>query len=123
MLYFDGLFGLLMLGLWLFCIFDVITTDAVRCRNLPKLAWLAVVLILPDVGSVAWLVAGHPWQARGRLPEHDRPGRQVPVNPDDDEAFLQALRDRVQQQRRDHRAQQERDRRPEQEPDQPGSDG
>lgn len=61
MLYFDGLFGLVMFGLWLYCLIDVITTDSARCRNLPKLAWLFIVLLLPDIGSIAWLVAGHPW--------------------------------------------------------------
>ena len=34
MLYADGLVGLLLLGLWLFAIFDVIATDAALCRNL-----------------------------------------------------------------------------------------
>ena len=123
MLYFDGLFGLVMLGLWLYCIIDVITTDASRCRNLPKLGWLLIVLVLPDIGSIAWLVAGHPWQQsagtdRGntsRYPEYDRPGRHVPTNPDDDEAFLRGLRERAEQQRREYQAKQEREQQAEQE--------
>ncbi|HEU5268391.1 MAG TPA: PLD nuclease N-terminal domain-containing protein [Jatrophihabitans sp.] len=134
MLYFDGLFGLVMLGLWLYCLFDVITTDASRCRNLPKLLWVFIVLLLPDIGSVAWLVAGHPWQDPsprtgpvGRYPEYDRPGRQVASNPDDDEEFLRGLRERTEQQRRDYQARREQQLRAEQErqqrPDQPGRDG
>ena len=122
MLYFDGVFGLVLLCLWLFCLFDVITTDPALCRNLPKLLWLAIVLLLPDVGSIAWLVAGHPWQQRrpaptgtmARYPEYDRPGRHVAANPDDDEAFLAGLRDRAEQQRREYRARQERERQAEQ---------
>ncbi|MFL6163160.1 MAG: PLDc N-terminal domain-containing protein [Jatrophihabitantaceae bacterium] len=121
MLYFDGLFGLIMLGLWLYCIIDVITTDGARCRNLPKLAWLFIVLLLPEVGSIAWLVAGHPWPGSaaggpprragtGRHPEYERPGRRVAANPDDDEEFLRGLRERAEQQRQEYQDRQERER-------------
>jgi len=65
MLFFDGFFGVLMLGVWVFCIIDVITTDSVLVRHLPKLVWLMIVLLLPEIGSIAWLVAGHPWQQGG----------------------------------------------------------
>jgi Phospholipase_D-nuclease N-terminal len=137
MLYFDGVFGLVLLGLWLYCLFDVITTDSAACRNLPKLAWLFIVLLLPDLGSIAWLVAGHPWQHQprptggsavaGRYPEYHRPGRQVPANPDDDEAFLHSLRERAEQQRRDNQARREQELRAEQEErqrrQQPGQEG
>jgi phospholipase D-like protein len=132
MLYFDGLFGLLLFGLWLYCLFDVITTDAAYCRNLPKLAWLFIVLLLPDIGSIAWLVAGRPWPnqpGRGvrsvvasRYPEYDRPGRRLPTNPDDDEAFLRGLRERAEQQRRDYQRRREQELRAEQEDRQPGQE-
>src|SRR3954452_18251829 len=126
MLSFDGLFGLIMLGLWLYCIIDVIVTDAARCRNLPKLAWIFIVLLLPEIGSIVWRVAGHPWpQASGadlpyrgnksRYPQYERPGRQVPSNPDDDEAFLRGLRDRAEQQRREYQAKREQELAAEQE--------
>ncbi len=107
MLFVDG--GLIFLALWIFCIIDVITTDEWRVRNLPKWAWLLLVLLLPDIGSIAWLVAGHPWQLRAaapasraarEFPEYDRPGRHVATNPDDDEAFLRQLRDRADAQRK-----------------------
>jgi hypothetical protein len=81
--------------------------------------------LLPDIGSILWLVAGHPWQSRptrdvrsgaaSRYPEYDRPGRQVPVNPDDDEEFLRGLRERAEQQRRDYRARREQELQAEQE--------
>jgi Phospholipase_D-nuclease N-terminal len=108
MLLFDGGFGLILLGLWLFCIIDVITTDESRIRNLPKLAWLFIVLLLPDIGSIAWLVGGHTWngsaptsrsKAAASYPEYARPGRHIPLNPDDDEAFLRQVRERAQRQR------------------------
>ncbi|MCW2915459.1 MAG: hypothetical protein JWN52_3527 [Actinomycetia bacterium] len=113
---FDGA-GLLILALWVFCIIDVITTDESLCRNLPKTLWLIIVLILPDIGSIIWLVAGRPrlaprqgglphkGNAGSRYPEYDRPGRAVPANPDDDEDFLRGLHERAEEQRRKAREQ------------------
>lgn len=122
MLYFDGVFGLVMLALWLFCIIDVITTGPADCRNLPKLGWLLIVILLADLGCIAWLIAGRPWSGtsssslayrgnRGgtRYPEYDRPGRFAATNPDDDEQFLSQLRDRAEQQRRDYRLRREQE--------------
>jgi Phospholipase_D-nuclease N-terminal len=113
---FDGA-GLLILALWVFCIIDVITTDESLCRNLPKSAWLIIVLLLPDLGSIVWLVAGRPrvtrppgglpYRGTGRYPEYDRPGRAVAAGPDDDEAFLRGLRERAEEQRRKARRQRE----------------
>ena len=58
-----------MLGFWLFCLFDVITTDESQVRNLSKLWWVVIVLLFVVVGSVMWLVAGRPQGAGApRLP-------------------------------------------------------
>ena len=111
MLYFDGLLGLVMVVLWVYCIFDVITTDESLCRNLPKGVWLLIVLLIPDIGSLLWLIAGRPQGVvqpgglpykgnTGRYPEYDRPGRFAAANPDDDEEFLRQVRERAEQQRR-----------------------
>ena len=61
-----GLVGILLLGLWVYCIFDVIAGDQAVIRNLPKGIWLVVVLILPDIGSIAWLLLGRPEKAGWR---------------------------------------------------------
>jgi hypothetical protein len=116
MLYFDGLGGLILLGLWVFCFIDVLMTPEYAVRNLPKLAWVFIVLLFSLIGSIAWLVAGRPWDrasaaapkaagAARRYPEYDRPGRYVPTNPDDDEEFLAGLRKRAEEQRRRAREQ------------------
>lgn len=99
--------GLLVLALWVFCVIEVIMTDGSRCRSLPKPLWLLIVLILPDVGSVAWLVAGRPRAAwRPAAPAYDAgAGRPLPPSPDDDEDFLRGLRERVEEQRRKAREQ------------------
>lgn len=115
MLFFDGGLALLLFGVWLFCVIDVITTPEGACRNLPKLAWVFIVILLADLGALAWLVAGRPWATAAaastpsmprsgnggsRYPKHDRPGRPVATNPDDDEEFLASLRARAEEQRR-----------------------
>jgi len=115
MLLLDGVFGLIVLGLWMFCLIDVITTDEYACRNLGKTMWVVIVLFLPLIGSIAWLIAGRPKAdatssmpykgdfAHPSFPEYDRPGRYVADNPEDDEAFLRGLGERAEEQRRIYR--------------------
>ncbi|MFL6119841.1 PLD nuclease N-terminal domain-containing protein [Actinophytocola sp.] len=110
MFYFEGLFGLFTLGLWLFCLIDVITTSDGDTRNLPKIGWLLIVLFFPLVGSIVWLVAGRPVQANPRArsyergvpgyPEYDRPGRFAATDTESDEEFLRRCRERAEEQRR-----------------------
>jgi len=110
MFYFGGLFGLFTLGLWLFCLVDVITTADGDARNLPKFAWLMIVLFFPLVGSIVWLVAGRPARAVSRprsyerdvpaFPEYDRPGRFAAAGAESDADFLRRCRERAEEQRR-----------------------
>jgi len=124
---FDGLVGLVMFALWVFCVLDVITTDESLCRNLQKSWWILIVLLLFDVGAVIWLVAGRPWPGSGRVdlpyrgnrghgrdglpafPEYERPGRFAATSGDDDEDFLRRCRERAEEQRRRHREQRDGD--------------
>ena len=98
MLYFGGLFGLLILGLWAFCLVDIVTTDEDACRHLPKLLWLLLVLLVPLAGSIVWLLAGRP-ASSVRQPgtmsppvpgdtAYDRPGRFAAAAPPRAEAIL-----------------------------------
>jgi hypothetical protein len=111
MAYLGGLTGLLITGLWVFCVLDAVTTPESEVRNLPKIGWIVIVLLFPLLGSAAWLIAGRP-QARttadlpykgntgGRapwpatrtagFPEYERPREQP--GPDDDPEFLSRLR-------------------------------
>ena len=57
---FEGITGLLLLGIWIWAIFDVIATDEAMIRSLPKGLWLLLVLILPTIGAVAWIALGRP---------------------------------------------------------------
>lgn len=88
-----GLVGLVLVALWIFCILDVIATDEVLVRNLPKLLWLLVVIILPSVGSIAWLILGRPVGAGFRLGSNVaiyRPQKRV-VGPEDSPEFLSSM--------------------------------
>jgi hypothetical protein len=129
-LYADGLVTLLVLVVWVYAIFDVITTDAGAVRNLPKLAWVLIVIVFGEfaIGPILWFVAGRPnGQARslpykgntGIPPEYDRPGRTAAQNPDDDAAFLHSLRNRAEEQRRKAAEQAKRLRDAEDEPPNP----
>ena len=110
----DGAAGLVLVGLWIFCIIDVITTHEMAVRNLPKIAWLLIVLLLADLGAIAWLVAGRSWNgvpqaraadpARGHFPKYDRPGRHVAASPEEDAQFLAQVRERADAQRRRYEA-------------------
>jgi hypothetical protein len=102
---------LIELVLLVYCVLNVITTPESQVRNLPKMVWLVLVIVVPLIGGIAWLVAGRPVGGSrpgglpykgntGSFPEYERPGRAVPQNPDDDEAFLRNLRERAEEQRK-----------------------
>ncbi len=108
MLFFGGFLGVLMLALWVFCVVDVMTTPAQQVRNLPKLAWVFVVVLLMDIGSIVWLVAGRPWNLTTRdvtIRTRGAPGRpkaraRRPMSPDDDPEFLASLQTQVREERK-----------------------
>jgi len=58
--------GVAFLILWVYCIYDVVTTDQSIVRHLPKLVWLVIVVLLGDIGSLLWLGLGRPrvWTKR-----------------------------------------------------------
>ena len=83
------------LALLVFCVIDLIQTPEDEIRNLPKWGWLILIIILPLVGSIAWLVAGRPVRARPAqrtwAPGAGFPEQQRPQPPTDDiDARLQA---------------------------------
>jgi hypothetical protein len=120
-LYVDGLLSLMVLGLWVFCLVDAITTDESLCRNLPKIGWILLVVFLPLVGSIAWLLAGRP-QTQRDLPykgnyrqetpavyDRERPVHQADPDPEREAEYQRALRARAEEQRALYRARQRRE--------------
>jgi hypothetical protein len=91
------------LALVVFCLIDCVQSDERRIRNLPKWAWVVLIILLPIVGAIAWLVVGRPTRAgAGReaprppgkttgLPTYERPPWR-PTAPDDDPEFLRSLK-------------------------------
>jgi hypothetical protein len=109
LLFADGALAIVLTLFWVYTILDVITTDEGRMRNLPKLTWVFIVILLFEIGALAWWVAGRPQGAARSLPykgnsgippEYDRPGRATAHHPDDDAAFLAQLRARAEEQRK-----------------------
>jgi hypothetical protein len=103
-----GLLFVIALVVWLWAIFDAATTERTRVRNLPKLAWLAVIVVFTWVGALAWAVFGRPrgrgeatrvsggslfGSASGNRPSPRRGGRPLsgPIGPDDDPDFLRKI--------------------------------
>ncbi|WP_245966539.1 PLDc N-terminal domain-containing protein [Sphaerisporangium album] len=89
------LLGLALLAFWLYCLFDVITTPEGDVRNLPKLLWVLIVVLLADIGGLLWLLLGRPLSDEAvRRRRAGRPGGHRPPvarGPDDDPDFLRDL--------------------------------
>ena len=60
-----GVIGIAVVFVWIYCLYDVITTHDGLVRNLPKIAWFVIVLVLFDIGSILWLCFGRP-KVQGR---------------------------------------------------------
>lgn len=97
-LFAPGVFGLVLFALWVYAVLDVIATDSMLVRNLPKTTWLLLVLFVPSVGAIAWIALGRPpyagWRpgdtaTRGSRPQQPRPTRQRFVAPEDREDWSQ----------------------------------
>jgi hypothetical protein len=86
-----GLVGIGFLVLWLYCIYDVITTDEAIIRHLPKVVWLLIVIFLSDLGSILWLALGRPQIWTRQVHDPHRYGsnriRSAPSRPVDDGSF------------------------------------
>ena len=100
MLFGGGLLAIAIFAFWVYCILDVIATDESLMRNMPKVLWLIVVIILPTVGSVAWLVLGRPQNASfvpGESAARPLPRREKsrPLGPEDSPEFITELDDRA----------------------------
>ncbi|MDG4808225.1 PLD nuclease N-terminal domain-containing protein [Micromonospora sp. WMMD1120] len=72
-----------------------------QIRNLPRIAWVLIILFFPLIGSIAWFVVGRErgagrregWPGGGAKPQRRRP-----VAPDDDPEFLRSVHERTRKQ-------------------------
>jgi hypothetical protein len=67
-----GVIGIAVLFVWIYCLYDVITTHDALVRNLPKIAWFVIVLLLVDIGSILWLAFGRPRAQSARVVSVER---------------------------------------------------
>ena len=95
-----GVVAIAIFALWVYCILDVIATDEAVMRNMPKIFWLIIVIILPTVGSLAWLLLGRPTNA-GYMPG-DTTTRAIgrrsgprPIGPEDSPDFVADMNDKA----------------------------
>lgn len=99
-----GIVTLLTLGVWLYGLFDVLTTPDDECRGMPKLLWIIVVALFFLIGALAWFLLGRPrarvgggtpsgWSGLGTTapPPQARPRTRPPRGPDDDPDFLKDI--------------------------------
>ncbi|MBG6086270.1 PLDc N-terminal domain-containing protein [Actinomadura viridis] len=93
------LLSLVLIGVWLFALFDVITTGEGGVRHLPKFGWFLVVLLGMLPGAVLWLALGRARPSSPHAGEAPERGRRAPTEapkgPDDDPAFLRDLERRL----------------------------
>ncbi|HZP28716.1 MAG TPA: PLD nuclease N-terminal domain-containing protein [Acidimicrobiia bacterium] len=83
----EGVVFLLLFAFWIWALFDCIATDGALCRNLPKGIWLILVLVLPDIGALAWLLLGRPEHARWRPGSTDSSSSRRPLGVEDSPGF------------------------------------
>jgi hypothetical protein len=96
------LLSFVLVGLWIYCLIDIITSDRAQVRNLPKWAWFLIVFVVPPVGVILWFLLGRPprsygaserWSAGGAQaprPRLPRRSRQVTADRVEDEATTRA---------------------------------
>lgn len=83
------------IALAVYALVDLVQTDDEQVQGLPKLAWVALIVLIWVVGPVAWLIAGKKnrrWGLPGLPTRPSGPaGRGRPLAPDDDPEFLRNL--------------------------------
>jgi hypothetical protein len=109
----SALLAAISVGFMVWCLVEAISTAGPRIRNLPKAAWILVILFLPLVGSIAWLVGGRPPATAARTsatPGPDRATRADARNPAEEAAdFSTRIRERAEEQRRRYEQQKKKD--------------
>ena len=72
-----------VIGLGVYAFVQALQTDAAQIRVMPRWLWVAVILVFPLVGPLAWILTGR--QSRASITDEG------PMGPDDDPEFLRRL--------------------------------
>lgn len=78
----------IVISVTVYAVLDCARRSPDRIKAMPKLAWVAVILLLPVLGPVLWFLLGRVRPSGGRTIE-----RTGPLAPDDDPDFLRRLED------------------------------
>lgn len=76
---------LLLAGFMIYTLIDCARTDESQIRNLPKWAWILIIIVIQTLGAIAYWIAGRPKGLGG-----PKPKRRI-LPPDDDPDFLGKL--------------------------------
>ncbi|GAA1139217.1 hypothetical protein GCM10009672_06370 [Nesterenkonia lutea] len=99
--------GIVGLGLLIYSLIECLQTPRHRIRVLPKIAWIAVIVLLPIIGAGLWLGFG-----RVRAPKKGSQAPRRPSSPDDDPDFLRQVEiQRRHRQREEEKLQREAEKR------------
>jgi hypothetical protein len=75
--------GIALLLFWIWALLDCIATDAAQCRNLPKVFWIVLIVIIPDIGALVWVLLGRPERTDRHSGSSDYAAPRRPVGAED----------------------------------------
>lgn len=78
------------IALLVYALIDCLQTDSARFRSLNRVAWIAIIVLIPLLGPILWLAIG---KVRARPQRRPAAPPTRPLAPDDDPEFLRHLRD------------------------------
>ena len=70
----------------IYSLVDCAGTDQSAIRNLPKWAWILIIILIEPIGAIGYWIAGRP-----RRPGNSSGGSRRILPPDDDPDFLRKL--------------------------------
>lgn len=93
-----AIIAVVSVALTIYALADCLQTEDRAVRGLPRWAWVVLIVLLPWVGPLTWLLAGHDRNggSGGRPPR-----RSGPLAPDEDPEFLRRLDDDIRRERRE----------------------
>jgi hypothetical protein len=76
-----GIFGFLLIAFWVWALIDCIGSDPTEVRNLPRVGWLVIIVLLFAIGALLWVLLGRPAGRRVRPagPSFDGASRRTPA--------------------------------------------
>jgi len=90
--------ALLLIGLVVYSVVDVISSEKDERIGLPRWAWVVLLILVPLVGSIVWIAVSRMQRARPQpIGAAGRALAPAPVAPDDDPEFLWTLDQRRRQ--------------------------